>query len=143
MPSPKKGPTPATLKRLEACAWEVMERAYNPYSKFGVGAAILTEDGIVFSGCNVENAAYGHSICAERVALVKAVSEGYRTFAAILIVCSSGKPVAPCGACRQTLNEFAPDLRVIMAGRARKVTVSLRKLLPKSFGPEDLPDKPD
>ncbi len=143
MPAPKKAPSAAAIARLETLAWEAMERAYNPYSKFGVGAAILTEEGSSFSGCNVENAAYGHSICAERVALVKAVSEGFRRFRAIVIVCSSGKPVAPCGACRQTLNEFAPDIRVVMVGTKRRVTQSLRKLLPRSFGPEDLPDKPD
>ncbi len=133
----------ATLAKLETSALAAMKMAYNPYSKFGVGAALLTEEGLVFSGCNVENAAYGHSICAERTALLKAVSEGHQKFAAIVIVCSSGKPVAPCGACRQTLNEFAPDLPVVMAGSQKKITQSLRELLPRSFGPEDLPDSPE
>lgn len=120
-------------------AREAMKYAYNPYSKFGVGAALLTRSGETFSGCNVENAAYGHSICAERVALVKAVSAGQKRLVRIAIVTSSGKPVAPCGACRQTLWEFAPDLEVVMAGSRRRVTSALKDLLPYAFGPDDLP----
>ena len=131
------------VSQLIAAARDAMSLAYAPYSRFSVGAAILTSTGETFSGCNVENAAYGHSVCAERVALFKAVSTGYRGLSRIAIVCSSGKPVAPCGACRQSLWEFAPDLDVIMAGTRRQFTVKINKLLPYAFGPLDLPDQPD
>lgn len=113
-------------------------RAYAPYSNFRVGAALQTEDGQIFSGCNVENAAYPATICAERTALVKAVSEGERKFARLAVVSSSGG--APCGTCRQMLYEFSPDLWVIIARLDGAVVakVSLRELLPRGFGPSDL-----
>ena len=111
-------------------------RAYAPYSRFAVGAALLTEDGRVFTGCNVENAAYGSSICAERCALLKAVSEGVRGgFAALAIVGSGADYCWPCGACRQMLYEFAPNLRLLVAnGAGESVSCSLRELLPHGFG---------
>lgn len=120
-------------------AVEAKGKAYAPYSGFKVGAALLSRDGRVFTGCNVENASYGLTVCAERVALFKAVSEGAREFEAIAIACGKG-PCAPCGACRQVLFEFAPDLTVIMTdaeGKEVRVT-RLSELLPEGFGPGSL-----
>lgn len=119
-------------KAIEARAY-----AYAPYSGYQVGAALAAEDGRVFTGCNIENAALGNTICAERTALGKAVSEGARRFTAIAIA-SSGSAPFPCGACRQSLNEFAPDLRVLVTwdGNVRETT--LRALLPEGFGPSSL-----
>ena len=103
-----------TDKELVALAKEAMEHAYVPYSHFKVGAALLTKDGRVFKGCNIENASYGATNCAERTAIFKAVSEGYREFDAIAIVASSGDYASPCGICRQVLFEFLPDGKVIL-----------------------------
>ena len=120
-------------------AVEARKRAYAPYSGFAVGAALLAADGRVFAGCNVENASYGLTVCAERTALFKAISEGAREFEAIAIACGEG-PCAPCGACRQVLYEFAPDLLVIMTdaagGEVREARLS--ELLPRGFGPKSL-----
>lgn len=120
-------------------AVEARDRAYAPYSGFAVGAALLSQDGRIFSGCNVENASYGLTVCAERVALFKAVSEGAREFVALAVACGQG-PCAPCGACRQVLYEFAPELLVIMADGKGKTwcTARLSELLPHGFGPRDL-----
>lgn len=125
--------------RLIAAALEARGRAYVPYSHFAVGAALLSADGRIFTGCNVENASYGLTMCAERVALFKAISEGARGFTAIAIACGAG-PCAPCGACRQALREFAPDLLVIMTDAKGKEVRKERlpALLPSSFGPEHL-----
>ena len=101
-----------TTKELYLEAKKVMENAYTPISHFNVGAAILTEDGEVFTGCNIENSSLGATICAERTACVKAVSTGNRKFEAIAVVCGDGE-VTPCGICRQFLYEFEPKLRVI------------------------------
>ena len=121
-------------------AISMLERAYCPYSGFPVGAALLCADGSVFTGCNVENAAYGSTICAERTALVKAVSEGHREdFVAIAVAGRSGDPCWPCGPCRQMLYEFAPDLRVLAArGDGSYESATLRRLLPHGFGPSSL-----
>lgn len=120
-------------------AVEARKLAYAPYSGFQVGAALLAKDGRIFTGCNVENASYGLTVCAERVALFKAVSEGAREFLAIAVACGKG-PCAPCGACRQVLYEFAPDLLVIMADGEGKSwqTRRLLELLPQGFGPRNL-----
>ena len=96
---------------LIALAAGVRRKAYAPYSHYPVGAALFTASGKVYTGCNVENASYGLSICAERTAAFKAVSEGEREFVAIAVVTENGS--APCGACRQVLNEFGPDMRVL------------------------------
>ncbi|MBO5150125.1 MAG: cytidine deaminase, partial [Anaerotignum sp.] len=103
-----------TDEKLVALAKEAMEHAYVPYSHFKVGAALLAKDGRVFKGCNIENASYGATNCAERTAIFKAVSEGCREFDAIAIVASSGDLVPPCGICRQVLFEFLPDGKVIL-----------------------------
>jgi cytidine deaminase len=115
------------------------ERAYVPYSHYRVGAALITTDGTIFTGCNIENAAYPACICAERTALVKAVSEGSQTFTAIVVATANGG--SPCGMCRQMLFEFAPDLIVITADFSGAVhrTQRLRDLLVDGFGPRDLP----
>ncbi len=120
-------------------AIEARKNAYAPYSNYQVGAALITADGKVYRGCNVENAAYGPSLCAERTAIVKAISEGEQDFAAIAVVTENGG--APCGSCRQVMREFAPNLTVIISdlqGNARVFT--LPDLLPESFGPENLTD---
>ena len=126
-----------TDEELLALAVKMLDYSYSPYSHYPVGAALLAEDGRVFTGCNVENAAFGNTLCAERTALCKAVSEGARRFTAIAIA-SRGSAPFPCGACRQSLYEFAPDLRVMVTwdGNVRKTT--LRALLPEGFGPDSL-----
>ncbi len=119
-------------------AQEARERAYAPYSNYRVGAALLTTSGKIFTGCNVENAAYPTSLCAERVAVFKAVSEGEREFSAIAVVTSSG--ATPCGACRQVLAEFGLDTRVLVADTSGKLKqeAMLSDLLPGAFTPKDL-----
>lgn len=115
------------------------ERAYAPYSRFRVGAALLAGDGRVFTGCNVENASFGLSICAERNAVARAVAAGCRDFVAVAIAADADRPVSPCGACRQVLAEFNPGMRVIMAGRKGPASVSrLDRLLPSAFGPRHM-----
>ncbi|MCT6923328.1 MULTISPECIES: cytidine deaminase [Bacillales] len=116
------------------------QKAYVPYSKFPVGAALLAEDGTVYLGCNIENAAYSMANCAERTAIFKAVSEGVKKFKAIAIVADTDKPCSPCGACRQVMSEFfAPDMPVYLTnlkGDVQETTVG--ELLPGAFTTEDL-----
>ena len=115
------------------------EFAYAPYSNFCVGAALLTKSGKIYTGCNVENAGYSATNCAERTALFKAVSEGEREFTAIAIAARGSAPW-PCGACRQALHEFAPNIRVLVTwGEGERAEAGLPDLLPKGFGPKDLP----
>ena len=121
------------MRELIEKAKRVRENAYAPYSNFKVGAAILTEDGEVYTGVNVENASFGLTVCAERVAVFKAISEGKRSFKAIAIVADTEDPVPPCGACRQVLAEFG-DMDVIMANLKGDVKIArLKDLLPHSF----------
>ena len=128
-----------TDEKLVALAKEAMKNAYAPYSKFQVGAALLAKDGRVFTGCNVENASYGATNCAERTAIFKAVSEGYREFDAIAIVASSGDFASPCGICRQVLAEFMPEGKVILDSDEKgMVTYSVRELLPLGFTSKDI-----
>lgn len=127
------------LKILHEEAKQVMQNAYAPYSNFKVGAALLGADGKIYTGCNVENASYGLTLCAERVAVGRAVSEGVRDFKAISIIADSGTPVAPCGACRQVLAEFNPEMVVIMANAESGLCeTTLSELLPKPFGSDQL-----
>lgn len=123
---------------LVAFAVQVTQNCYAPYSNFRVGAALLGASGKVYLGVNIENAAYSPTICAERSAIARAVSDGEREFTRIAIVTKGA--VTPCGVCRQTLREFAPDLEIVLAdlqGNIRVVT-TLKELLPDSFGPEHL-----
>ena len=124
--------------KLISMAAEARKKAHAPYSNFAVGAALLAKSGRVYTGSNVENASYGLSICAERVAVFKAVSEGEREFEAIAVVTENG--VTPCGACRQVLMEFGADIQVIVADTAgHQQAFALTDLLPEGFTPEHLP----
>lgn len=129
-----------TERELVERAFSMLERSYVPYSHFPVGTALECADGSVFTGCNVENAAYGSTICAERTAAVKAVSEGHRDdFVRIAIVGNSTDYCWPCGACRQFLFEFAPDLECLIARSDHEyVKLPLRELLAHGFGPKSL-----
>ena len=116
------------------------EFAYAPYSNFCVGAALLTKSGKIYTGCNVENAGYSPTICAERVAVGKAVSEGHRDFVRIAVAGRSEDFCVPCGVCRQVLQEFAPDIEVICLNRAGESrTFALKELLPYGFDNTWLP----
>ena len=115
-------------------AIEARKQSYSPYSKFAVGAALEAEDGTVILGCNVENASYGLCICAERVALTKAVSQGIRKFKRLAVVADFPTPCPPCGACRQMLFEFSPDMELILANlKGQTETFILSQLLPNGF----------
>jgi len=118
---------------LERLARKALEQAYAPYSKFRVGAAIETADGRRFFGCNVENASFGLTVCAERNALAAAVAEGAREFTRVLIVTEQDPPAPPCGACRQVLIEFGRELEVTAMGRTETRRWTLGELLPEAF----------
>lgn len=132
-----------TKQELVAIAKSASERAYAPYSHFRVGAALECGDGTVFTGCNVENAAYGLSICAERTAMSKAVSEGHRDFHRLGIYCADAEDFGmPCGQCRQFMAEFNLDMEVIVGRSDGEVLChTVRELLPYAFTPADLPTK--
>jgi cytidine deaminase len=124
---------------LREDAQAAASRAYAPYSRFRVGAALLTRSGKIFTGCNVENASYGLTNCAERTAVFQMVAAGERELAAIVIYTPTATPTAPCGACRQVLNEFNPDAEVISVCDGPEVIRStVRNLLPGAFGPANL-----
>lgn len=128
-----------TREELKAAAVAMLDRAYCPYSRFAVGAALECADGTVFTGCNIENAAFSPTICAERTAVAKAVSEGHTDFVRIAIAGRSASFCVPCGVCRQVLREFAPDIEVIcLNGKGEEKVFTLSELLPHSFGPEFL-----
>ena len=129
-------------KELAALAAEMRSRSYIPYSHYAVGAALLSKSGRIFTGCNIENAAYPVTICAERTAIFKAVSEGERDFEAIAIATEDGKGY-PCGSCRQVMAEFSLDMQVILADQNGTVTVesSVAELLPGAFTPNRLLDR--
>jgi cytidine deaminase len=123
---------------LVESARAVQQRAYAPYSRFRVGCALEADDGRVFVGCNVENASYGLTICAERAAVCAAVAAGARRLRRAVVVTDADPPAAPCGACRQVLSEFGRDLRVEGVGPSASVSWTLAELLPSAFGPEQL-----
>ncbi len=129
----------AVWDELVQAATQVRKRAYIPYSRFAVGAALLAADGQVFSGCNVENATYGATSCAERTAYGTAIAQGVREFVALCVVTDVEEPAAPCGICRQVIAEFSDDLPVLLASTngARKY-VSLNELLPHRFSGHDM-----
>ena len=123
---------------LVEAARAAQQRAYAPYSHFRVGAALEAADGTVYEGCNVENASYGLTICAERTALGSAVAAGAREFRRIVVVSDSDPPASPCGACRQMLAEFGLSLRVLSVGPRRELSWTLEELLPDAFTPHRL-----
>ena len=123
-------------------AKEAMKSAYAPYSHFSVGAAVETDDGEVYCGCNIENSSYGATICAERTAISKAVSEGYRRITRIAICDSNNSFAWPCGICRQVMNEFAvEDFYVILEDNGKLSNFFLKELLPNSFSGKDMNKK--
>ncbi|MDP9018927.1 MAG: cytidine deaminase [Candidatus Eremiobacteraeota bacterium] len=128
-----------STEELLNAAHTVRARAYAPYSGFAVGAAVDVGDGILFSGANVENASYGLSLCAERAAIVAAVSAGYRAIVAIAVAGPANTTTAPCGACRQFILEFGPEAAVTFTTPTGAKTVPIEGLLPESFGPKNLP----
>ena len=126
-------------QELCSLAQGMLSRAYCPYSNYPVGAALECADGSVFTGCNVENAAYSPGICAERTAAVKAVSEGRRDFVRLAIACGQETHAAPCGLCRQFLYEFNPALEIFLVNRDSVIRrFTLGELLPEGFGPANL-----
>ena len=132
-----------TYQNLIRAAVDARERSYAPYSGYRVGAALLTKGGHIYTGCNIENAGYTPTVCAERVAIFKAVSEGERAFAAIAIVGGMGGKLsldcAPCGVCRQVMAEFCPaDFPIILGSPARMTVTTLGELLPLAFTPKNL-----
>ena len=121
-------------EELKAKAVSMLEMSYCPYSHFPVGAALECEDGTVYTGCNIENAGYSATVCAERTAVFKAVSEGRRRFKRIVVAGRSDSPCVPCGECRQVLSEFAPAMEVICLDKdGNELALSLTDLLPHSF----------
>ena len=128
------GSEPSSRAALVAAALKAREHAVASYSHFKVGAALETEDGTIVTGCNVENATYGLTICAERVAMFKALSEGHRAFTRVAVVADTEAPTPPCGACRQILWEFGGDLEVVLANLTEERGVHrLNDLLPLPF----------
>jgi len=120
-------------------AEKARKRAYTPYSKFKVGAAVLCADGKILTGCNIENASFGLAVCAERVAIFKAISEGSTKFEAIAVIGDTDKPCSPCGACRQVISEFGEDIPLIMANLKGDVKIKkIKELLPEAFNKKDL-----
>jgi len=121
-------------------AMKARDKAYVPYSKFGVGAALLTTDGKVYHGCNIENAAYSLCNCAERTALFKAFSEGDRNFQMMAVVADTDRPCSPCGACRQVISELCPkDMKVVLTNlKGDILELTVEQLLPGAFSSEDL-----
>lgn len=131
---------PKSIQELVLCSHEAKKFAYCPYSRFRVGAAVLTSEGRIFSGCNVENSSYPLGNCAERTAIQKAVSEGHKVFKAIAVASDvQDEFIAPCGACRQVMREFGTDWDVYLTKPDGTYVVhTVQDLLPLSFGPEDL-----
>lgn len=127
------------VETLWQAARDAHDRAYAPYSGFRVGAAVEGIDGSVHAGCNVENASYGLSMCAERVAIGVAVAAGVTRFRRVVVVSDCDPPAAPCGACRQVLAEFAPEAEVAAVGPEQTKRWLVRDLLPDAFSPDQLP----
>ena len=127
-------PAPGPVAALVALARDARENAHAPYSKFKVGAALLAASGEIITGCNIENASYGLTMCAERVAMFKAISEGHKRFRRIVVVADTDDPTPPCGPCRQILWEFAGDIEVIIANLRRETArLRMKELLPLPF----------
>ena len=134
----------ATEQELTAAAWAARENAVADFSRFRVGAALETTERKIFAGCNIENAAYGLTVCAERVALWKALSEGHRSFRHLVVAADTDHPTPPCGACRQLLWEFCGDIPILLVNRrGQRETVPLRDLLPRPFDRSFLSTQPE
>jgi cytidine deaminase len=132
-------PSSAALKKLKKAATAASKRAYAPYSGFRVGAAVLGASGRIYAGCNIENASYGLSNCAERTAIFSAIAAGEKQLKCVVVYTPTKTATAPCGACRQVIHEFGPGARVISFCAARdEIDVSIEALLPGAFGPADL-----
>jgi len=132
-------PTSVNIEVLLTAALQAREKAYAPYSNFPVGAALLTEDGQIFTGCNIENASYAATVCAERVAVFKAVSAGQKSIKVLCIVADLPQPIPPCGICRQVISEFGPNAEVVMANTKNQLqTTTMKELLPFAF---ELPER--
>ena len=133
---PRKSPPIASLVRAARAA---AARAYVPYSKFKVGAAVLAESGKIYTGCNVENASYGLCNCAERTAIFSAVAAGERVVQVVALFTPTATPISPCGACRQVINEFGPAALFISVCQGQdRISTTLDQLLPVAFGPGNL-----
>lgn len=131
--------TDSALRRVEKAARAAAARTYSPYSRFPVGAAIVAGSGKIYAGCNVENAAYGLCNCAERTAIFTAVAAGETSIKAVAVYTPTPLPTAPCGACRQVINEFGPDALVLCVCDSKsRIDTRLSSLLPAAFGPGDL-----
>lgn len=127
-----------TDEDLLAQAAEAAEGSYSPYSRYRVGAAIVTDDGKIVTGANVENAAFGASICAEANAITSAIADGAKSISAVAVVCLDGEPCTPCGNCRQIMREFGVERVILQTPQGDAHPVGLDDLLPMSFGPEAL-----
>ena len=133
--------TQPDIPALVAAASAARERAYAPYSRFAVGAAVLTASGRVFPGCNIENAAYPSCLCAERIALTSAYAAGEREVIALAVIADTSGPVSPCGTCRQVIHELAPRCIVVLANlRGQTLQTTPQALLPSGFTAESLPE---
>lgn len=131
------------IKKLIKLAMEAREYSYSPYSDFKVGSAVLTDSGQIYTGCNIESASYSPTICAERVAISKAISEGNRDIRLVVIVGSSDLTF-PCGVCRQFIREFGKDIDIVVANSEEDYKIfKLEELFPNSFGPDDLKEMED
>lgn len=128
------------VTKLIKTATDMLERAYVPYSKFPVGASLLTKEGTVYSGCNIENASFGLTNCAERTAIFKAVSEGEKNFEYLVVTGDTDGPISPCGACRQVMAEFfSPEMKVLLTNRkGQKQETTVQELLPGAFTSKDM-----
>ena len=129
----------ATRQRLEKAARRAARSSYSPYSKFPVGAALLADNGRIYTGCNVENASYGLCNCAERTAIFSAIADGAKSVRAVAVYTPTATATSPCGACRQVINEFGPGALVIsVCDSAQRIETTLDQLLPAAFGPKNL-----
>lgn len=129
-------------KKLIIAARKAMKNSYSPYSKFRVGAAVLTNKGNIYAGTNVENISYGLTICAERAAICNAVSNGEKKFKAVAVISDSAECIPPCGACRQIINEFGRDIDIIMSSFSGKIkVVKIAELIPAAFCIRNLKSK--
>ena len=132
-------PAGPEVQEMRQAALTALKSAYCPYSKFPVGAAVMTENGEIFAGCNVENASYGLTMCAERNAIFQAVAKGHRNLKAAVVVTPTAQPASPCGACRQVINEFGPDADIFLFGQDNIAKhFKMSELLPAAFGPPNM-----